>query len=190
MRHNSHPACCGCYYFNPRTPRGVRRHARPNSIFVSNFNPRTPRGVRRLPSAYRGVRPQISIHAPLAGCDPIFRRRALSAGISIHTPLAGCDDTLSDAEYDAMTFQSTHPSRGATSRRRCVRAGRRDFNPRTPRGVRHEAKMDPIWLQAFQSTHPSRGATIDGGKHPFWMEFQSTHPSRGATGTQNLTAFS
>ena len=37
----------------------------------------------------------ISIHAPLAGCDRDFCRPAFAAPISIHAPLAGCDVTLS-----------------------------------------------------------------------------------------------
>ena len=34
---------------------------------------------------------EISIHAPLAGCDPIIKGRPVSNEISIHAPLAGCD---------------------------------------------------------------------------------------------------
>ena len=35
-------------YFNPRTPRGVRRLLCAGCFCQYNFNPRTPRGVRRL----------------------------------------------------------------------------------------------------------------------------------------------
>ena len=34
-------------YFNPRTPRGVRRKGRVRPLRPMNFNPRTPRGVRQ-----------------------------------------------------------------------------------------------------------------------------------------------
>ena len=103
---------------------------------------------------------KISIHAPLAGCDPMPRaavlllphfnprtpcgvrlrdvvHNAAVRAISIHAPLAGCDD------YDAVwfegdaTFQSTHPLRGATL---MVFALKRRVT--------------------FQSTHPLRGATV------------------------------
>ena len=56
------------YYFNPRTPRGVRLiWDRKSHAFV------------------------ISIHAPLAGCDPTYFLKSLIISISIHAPLAGCD---------------------------------------------------------------------------------------------------
>ena len=57
-------------------------------------------------------------------------------------------------------FQSTHPSRGATT----------------------DGKNYTI-DQWFQSTHPSRGATKVDPKTPGILLFQSTHPSRGATRT-------
>ena len=79
----------------------------------------------------------ISIHAPLAGCDAYTDSlvRPFDA-ISIHAPLAGCDWST-----------------------RSGRSRRRNFNPRTPCGVRrvriNRDDVDAI----FQSTHPLRGAT-------------------------------
>ena len=101
-------------YFNPRTPRGVRRSDRPperrNHIFQSThpargatgcsttttpsqtyFNPRTPRGVRHLACARHATH---------------------------------------------SIFQSTHPARGATAASWPLQAATPYFNPRTPRGVR------------------------------------------------------
>ena len=78
----------------------------------------------------------ISIHAPLAGCDPPPRLRLPRPSISIHAPLAGCDPGTSPATDGGMTFQSTHPLRGATQLVDGLRLGAR-----------------------FQSTHPLRGAT-------------------------------
>ena len=125
------------FYFNPRTPCGVRPrcfrecvaelkisiHAplagcdrsaifvRTLGLFQSthplrgataltvvsvctlrNFNPRTPCGVRRRAPVKSSATHRISIHAPLAGCDPAFFRFT--------------------SEY--VSFQSTHPLRGAT----------------------------------------------------------------------------
>ena len=79
--------------------------------------------------------------------------------ISIHAPLAGCDWRSTATTRTTTAFQSTHPLRGATAYcSRCgevllisihaplagcdqdLRALRRyddDFNPRTPCGVRH-----------------------------------------------------
>ena len=100
--------------------------------------------------------------------------------ISIHAPLTGCDPGAAPSFRGAKEFQSTHPSRGATS-----------------------SALTMFPANRFQSTHPSRGATILCSRHtqqrrisihaPLtgcdlyhtgtsrWGPFQSTHPSRGAT---------
>ena len=123
--------------FNPRTPHGVRpfqisalyvkevfqsthpsRGATTKLIpfpdLSSHFNPRTPHGVRP---------PRRGLRLPLGQ-------------ISIHAPLTGCDDTLTASSPEHSPFQSTHPSRGATNRQAHHPAYPVDFNPRTPHGVR------------------------------------------------------
>jgi len=145
----------------------------------------------------------ISIHAPYAGCDQNGQPRIRSRSISIHAPYAGCDwlyavptvpfgnfnpRTLRGvrrkypiAPKDVFTFQSTHPTRGATRVKRCNSVNRQ-----------------------FQSTHPTRGATFyfqylslktKISIHAPYAgcdllvfsnvvkptKFQSTHPTRGAT---------
>ena len=78
----------------------------------------------------------ISIHAPLAGCDRLGYNRRFRTPISIHAPLAGCDVA------------------------RCRRgACQTYFNPRTPCGVRHGLLYSYDMNILFQSTHPLRGAT-------------------------------
>ena len=61
-------------------------------IFYHNFNPRTHRGVRPL-----------SLHIPF---NPLT--------ISIHAPIVGCDLGIDYSDEMIETFQSTHPSWGAT----------------------------------------------------------------------------
>ena len=101
--------------FNPRTPCGVRRWRRRRADQLrSDFNPRTPCGVRRAPFPYFAVQAEISIHAPLAGCDARNNRFDFSSLISIHAPLAGCDLINQMLLADPEKFQSTHPLRGAT----------------------------------------------------------------------------
>ena len=125
--------------------------------------------------------------------------------ISIHAPLAGCDTPDHGWRFDKVSFQSTHPLRGATP------AGFRPvsldkyFNPRTPCGVRPSPSVHRPLCFLFQSTHPLRGATELCGiapqveiqisihaplagcdRHIFSGcarngRFQSTHPLRGAT---------
>ena len=57
-------------YFNPRTPCGVRLRLSARSPTSANFNPRTPCGVRLIAVCTPAFMFSISIHAPLAGCDP------------------------------------------------------------------------------------------------------------------------
>ena len=176
-----------CYlritYFNPRTPCGVRP---PASEFPQTpdyyFNPRTPCGVRQALFRF-GIKPDT---------------------ISIHAPLAGCDQTAPRERTRLPIFQSTHPLRGATRCTDTVGAGKTDFNPRTPCGVR---RVSPLWLLDDEniSIHAplagcDRGVTVQPlkdidfnprtpcGVRPFasptsvvLARFQSTHPLRGAT---------
>ena len=81
------------YYFNPRTPCGVRHHAAQCLLdFKWHFNPRTPCGVRRGYYDVKADAQKISIHALHAECDP---------------EQPGRDD-------DEHRFQSTHSMRSAT----------------------------------------------------------------------------
>ena len=168
------------------------------------FNPRTPRGVRRQERTVYLVYPAISIHAPREGCD----KRAVClhslAPISIHAPREGCDrkafKSISKAKHfnprtprgvrqgpsgrcsrDSDNFNPRTP-RGVRprpppslchSQSISIHAPREgcdhgkfeayayinDFNPRTPRGVRHMLRGGGTGPHGFQSTHPARGAT-------------------------------
>ena len=123
--------------FNPRTPRGVR------PLFVSafdqydyDFNPRTPRGVRRhhqVPSI-AGTRFQ-STH-PARGATFQGGRLLMTNRISIHAPREGCDSsspaskTVSHADFNPRTPRGVRHWESSRDAPAC------DFNPRTPRGVR------------------------------------------------------
>ena len=122
--------------FNPRTPCGVRPELREVNRRYYDFNPRTPCGVRPLPfnsitaiMRFQSTHPlrgatkakrlqvrflQISIHAPLAGCDSAIA--GVVAGIADFNPRTPCGvRPPSDFKYRKLfTFQSTHPLRGAT----------------------------------------------------------------------------
>ena len=110
----------------------------PVPIKATNFNPRTPCGVRLACTYNRFGSVEISIHAPLAGCDKgtagrwryhrDFNPRTpcgvrlhamdlaeFAPEISIHAPLAGCDSTDCISSLYDFIFQSTHPLRGATA---------------------------------------------------------------------------
>ena len=99
--------------FNPRPPRGGRRHIARYKLLMRNFNPRSPRGGRLHPllKCFRNVLFQstppargatslamllcvpvdISIHAPREGGDQRVTRSISAAQISIHAPREGGD---------------------------------------------------------------------------------------------------
>ena len=80
-----------------------------------------------------------------------------------------------------VMFQSTRPTRGATYWRRAMRPAHACFNPRAPRGARLAPLVDSKCYQPFQSTRPTRGATEPQWIAPLVIVFQSTRPTRGAT---------
>ena len=51
---------------------------------------------------------------PLRGATPKIAAMAAAYEISIHAPLAGCDKERRDHQAAERKFQSTHPLRGAT----------------------------------------------------------------------------
>ena len=146
------------YYFNPRTPCGVRRSCPRRSRRPRSFQSTHPlRGATLFPASCRSSMPFQSTHPlrgatasfraartlftfqsthPLRGATRLFPRRQDALHISIHAPLAGCDDHAAGIQ---------------------PRAG--DFNPRTPCGVRLRRVLGLAEQHAFQSTHPLRGAT-------------------------------
>ena len=78
------------------------------------------------------------------------------------------------------SFQSTHPSRGATLLH--LSDGNSDaVSIHAPLAGCDDWIMRRIKeVAGFQSTHPSRGATRPIDPFPWTLRFQSTHPSRGA----------
>ena len=159
-----HAPLAGCDYLMPEFPaedaifqsthplRGATRPPCRSSRRPAHFNPRTPCGVR-LPDARIPRRGRdISIHAPLAGCDPspafqsthplrgatgLNYTRAGDGLISIHAPLAGCDTIERGlAQYiDAISIHA--PLAGCDA----------------------AATAPTVTYGQFQSTHPLRGAT-------------------------------
>ena len=98
----------------------------------------------------------ISIHAPLAGCDPVDAASSSVLPISIHAPLAGCD-------LAGLTNICIPPN----------------FNPRTPCGVRQEAFQNRYTYNQFQSTHPLRGATDRCYQSFYWCTISIHAPLAG-----------
>ena len=139
--------------------RGATRARYDFIKIIKDFNPRTPCGVRPAPASLPSNTPTISIHAPLAGCDDDRGQKLDGHG----------------------AFQSTHPLRGATVRRARHLPHRRNFNPRTPCGVRRKGTFRPAARLNFNPRTPC-GVRLESVYHfEDDPKFQSTHPLRGAT---------
>ena len=100
---STHPSWGATFFFD---------YTDPNEF---NFNPRTHRGVRHLGfSNYADFR-NISIHAPIVGCDKIgFRSQKNTRYFNPRTHRGVRHIDTYEAVIENQ-FQSTHPSWGATS---------------------------------------------------------------------------
>ena len=79
----------------------------------------------------------ISIHAPRVGCDPPMSfAQFLKSTISIHAPRVGCDLNESMPYYNKLYISIHAPRVGCDNHIGAYRGGCRNFNPRTPCGVR------------------------------------------------------
>ena len=204
VRQNRRRKRAHAFNFNPRTPCGVRLAENDTDATQNDFNPRTPCGVRpdranrsESMSLFQSTHPLrgatqndidalraavISIHAPLAGCDPDVGRDGGSFGhfnprtpcgvrptrpyglrfqllISIHAPLAGCDYACCRV-HRGRDISIHAPLAGCDPSFAFKFNGLKDFNPRTPCGVRRHQERAFRRLGKFQSTHPLRGATV------------------------------
>ena len=199
------PECNDLYAdFNPRPPRGGRRH----NHFVArhgdhNFNPRPPRGGRPVDDILDEFVQVISIHAPREGGDPPPDGRCRRPGISIHAPREGGDvlqahllQVVRQISIHApreggdlfrfshktihCQFQSTPPARGATLSRACCFCASVFQSTPPARGATNVLGTG-FRIQTFQSTPPARGATRTAAIRFTSAVFQSTPPARGAT---------
>ena len=121
--------------------------------------------MRLSTCAKAGLRVQTfqSTH-PLRGATVAVIPSAFRVGISIHAPLAGCDPAAYCRDGVKRYFNPRTPC--GVRRNMYDRVAYADnFNPRTPCGVRRSADRVhfPPGL-TFQSTHPLRGATLSGGR--------------------------
>ena len=78
--------------------------------------------------------------------------------ISIHAPREGCDGKRTMIGRPPTLFQSTHPARGATAGLNDFQQfHERDFNPRTPRGVRPQGGQQLRQLIGISIHAPREG---------------------------------
>ena len=104
---------CRSQFQSTHPLRGATLRRISSPLLTNYFNPRTPCGVRRCACARKTPR-LISIHAPLAGCDPMATAFITSsADFNPRTP-CGVRRSKWDNLVNSIQFQSTHPLRGAT----------------------------------------------------------------------------
>ena len=96
---------------------------------------------------------------PLRGATKYNKEEKRLLKISIHAPLAGCDNLVNAQKRGDKNFNPRTPC-GVRPTVHDSIIGECNFNPRTPCGVRRIKQFfafPPIFR--FQSTHPLRGAT-------------------------------
>ncbi len=140
----------------------------------------------------QGATGQISLVSPYASCfnpRPLCRERRIGAGVSksenrvsIHAPYAGSDRQRRRPQKVSLSFQSTPPMQGATTRSAGSPAKRYSFNPRPLCRERLFSVSNTLCVLEFQSTPPMQGATTTRAlMRNSFVPFQSTPPMQGAT---------
>ena len=112
----------------------------------------------------------------------------LQYSISIHASLTGCDQRRNTTRMAMGRFQSTHPSRDATSHILSLTKAQTISIHASLTGCDTIGTGVTDNISLFQSTHPSRDATFETIKNNRHLIFQSTHPSRDATTVPFLNA--
>ena len=98
---------------------------------------------------------------PLRDATKLKKLKRGADDISIHAPLTGCDLQHQKKQRERLRFQSTHPLRDATRFTVSCVVLHLYFNPRTPYGMRRSRQIRRGKVIWFQSTHPLRDATLE-----------------------------
>ena len=167
--------------FNPRPPRGGRRQIKKEGSRTAAISIHAPReGGDRSPAHPDGQKRDFNPRPPRGG-----RRRHICSAMSYSRfqstpPARGATRHPLAATRGNFLFQSTPPARGATTtrpvsdiaRRISIHApreggdnpyrlifvfGKKDFNPRPPRGGRHHATISIITDNDFNPRPPRGG---------------------------------
>ena len=192
----------GC--FNPRTPRGVRPSVTIIPRMICMFQSTHPsRGATGIRTVFQYAE-QVSIHAPLAGCDSaLCCARSDPSCFNPRTPRGVRRPPFRPLPVH-RTFQSTHPSRGATALLlscglavvvsiHAPLAGCDVVIPINERfgevsihaplaGCDARALVGTGYDPRFQSTHPSRGATLEAAWTTYAAEVSIHAPLAGCDG--------
>ena len=117
----------------------------------------------------------ISIHAPLAGCDFLRCRSSEARPISIHAPLAGCDRPVPSATACRNNFNPRTPC-GVRLASNALTLASVDFNPRTPCGVRPCRPTSPSRPLHFNPRTPCGVRPARSSGSGCWRNFNPRTP--------------
>ena len=167
-------------FTHPGRGATARKHVCEVGWVVSIHAPREGCDQHALHCTARNTK--VSIHAPREGCDVVkVWAFVQTIAVSIHAPREGCDTLQSSLISPLMTFQFTHPGRGATRGMGAPGRGACGFNSRTPGGVRQQWQIWAIVTLSFNSRTPGGVRLLITYALSIWLWFQFTHPGRGAT---------
>ena len=115
---------------------GRDQWAAPTLTSTAHFNPRAPRGARRLYGFKLTPGAEFQSTRPTRGATIAGERRLRACKFQSTRPTRGATSPGSSSSV-FLTFQSTRPTRGATDQEKKEVTPNDDFNPRAPRGARH-----------------------------------------------------
>ncbi len=126
----------------------------------------------------------VSIHAPREGCDADVTGDYLIRLVSIHAPREGCDVQTERSPTRSLSFQFTHPGRGATPPSRRSPAPIGGFNSRTPGGVRLVRLSVSKALESVSIHAPREGCDVVSRLH---QQIPTSFNSRTPGGVRRLS---
>ncbi len=118
----------------------------------------------------------ISIHAPRVGCDQAYERFRLGLTISIHAPRVGCDAASKAYSTTKKNFNPRTPC-GVRPLLISGTVYLLDFNPRTPCGVRRRF-CHLLTISHSISIHAPRVGCDRSSPQPFLINRISIHAPR------------
>ena len=148
------------FHFNPRSPRGERQANKRRSERGAGFQSTLPaRGATVVLSDYPLAPVPFQSTLPARGATAAREQLAACHAISIHAPREGSDAgelirLTTERYFNPRSPRGERHNRAAYCHPRC------NFNPRSPRGERPSKQEEIRARRGFQSTLPARGATF------------------------------
>ena len=119
---------------------------------------------------------------PSRGATGLSNIGSARHNISTHAPLTGCDRHAIQGGFTFSRNFNPRTPHGVRLPFPSMCAANRYFNPRTPHGVRHSTLFSGSLSTTYFNPRTPHGVRLRlRALHVLSAEFQPTHPSRGAT---------